>query len=128
MYYEQRKNKKYKSVIPMINVVFLLLIYFMVAGQLKKHEELVIEPPQTSYEKKSVDNGHVNLLVSSEGQLVLMGELIELDNLLIALDKLLDETNEVIIKADKTLPMVELLAIINRLKQSDYENIKLLII
>ena len=125
---KKRREKKYEAAIPMINVVFLLLIYFMVVGQLKEHEEFIVSPPESSYESNFADNDQVDLLVNSDGQLVLKGELIGLDDLLIVLENFMNQTDELIIKADKLLPMVELMAIINELKQSNYENIKLLMI
>lgn len=41
------ESRRQESVVPMINVVFLLLLYFMVAGSLRV-EEIVVNPPESS--------------------------------------------------------------------------------
>ena len=49
------------GLIPMINVVFLLLVFFMVAGSIKPGEPLDIEPPQSvqTGEQRAVHVVHV---------------------------------------------------------------------
>lgn len=41
-------RKERENVIPLINVVFLLLIFFMIAGQMAQPEALAVTPPDSS--------------------------------------------------------------------------------
>ncbi|WP_128571866.1 ExbD/TolR family protein [Ectothiorhodospira haloalkaliphila] len=50
--------------IPLINIVFLLLIFFMVAGALSSQDVFDVEAPDSSIEEE----------VNDEGWLVLLGE------------------------------------------------------
>lgn len=39
------------NLIPLINIVFLLLIFFMVAGQIAPQQDMTIDPPESASEK-----------------------------------------------------------------------------
>ena len=65
-------------ILPMINVVFLLLIFFMLAGALHRLDVLDVEPPRSESELPEVDEDSV-VLVSADGRLA-MGDA-ELDDL-----------------------------------------------
>jgi biopolymer transport protein ExbD len=40
-----KKNDSDDNLIPLINVVFLMLIFFMVAGQIQKSDAIKLQPP-----------------------------------------------------------------------------------
>ncbi len=75
-------------ILPMINVVFLLLIFFMLAGALHRIEALDIAPPVSESEIQEVDKDTV-VLVSADGRLAFGDtEIDELDLQLKILDLL----------------------------------------
>ncbi|WP_282605556.1 biopolymer transporter ExbD [Pelagibius sp. Alg239-R121] len=75
-------------ILPMINVVFLLLIFFMLAGALHRIEAFDVEPPVSESELPEVDQDSV-VLVSADGRLAFGDdELDELDLQLKVLDLL----------------------------------------
>ncbi len=48
-FYPQKKRRlNDDNLIPLINIVFLLLIFFMVAGQIEKQENIELTPPSTT--------------------------------------------------------------------------------
>lgn len=57
-----------ENVLPLINVVFLLLIFFMIAGALEKADMLDITPPETAT-KGQPDETEALLLVAADGTL-----------------------------------------------------------
>jgi biopolymer transport protein ExbD len=61
-----------ENMIPLINVVFLLLIFFMLAGALAAPEPFRVEPP-VSRSDAALANGDRTLLLSADGQLALDG-------------------------------------------------------
>ncbi len=64
------------GVLPLINVVFLLLIFFMVAGRLAAGDPFRIEPLHAAVEGAPPDGAPL-LLVAADGRLALDGEAVE---------------------------------------------------
>lgn len=68
------------SMVPMINVVFLMLIFFMVAGQIKKADPVTVIPPMSINEAQAKTEPSVLLIVQGE-QLYADDQLIQLKEL-----------------------------------------------
>ncbi|MFA7556057.1 MAG: biopolymer transporter ExbD [Spongiibacteraceae bacterium] len=68
------------NMIPLINIVFLLLIFFMVAGHISQLSEGALNLPKTMAER-SADEEALVLQMNTEQQLFLNGEQIELADL-----------------------------------------------
>lgn len=82
MHFEKRRqNNSDASVLPLINVVFLLLIFFMIAGSLSRTEPFRVDAPQSISEGAEAA-GPMRLLLGSDGQLALDGQLMDEDELL----------------------------------------------
>lgn len=71
----RRKNDD-ERILPLINVVFLLLIFFMIAGQLSATDPFHVSPPASISETK-LDNKELIILVGNNGKLALDGETME---------------------------------------------------
>lgn len=67
------------GVIPLINVVFLMLIFFMVAGQIQKSDPIKVTPPSSINEQRAQTEPNVLLVVGNEGEIYLNDELMTLD-------------------------------------------------
>ena len=64
------------NMIPLINIVFLLLIFFMVAGQIRAMPDASLKLPKAALEKpQSADT--LRLEVSADGQMRLNGEAVD---------------------------------------------------
>ncbi len=61
------KHPRRESVVPMINVVFLLLIFFLMTAQISPPEPFEVNPPESS--AKAPADGDRILYVSAEGEL-----------------------------------------------------------
>jgi len=61
------------NLIPLINVVFLMLIFFMVAGQIQRSDPQKIDPPDSVSDHLVQKNNSVELLVSESAALYLDG-------------------------------------------------------
>lgn len=104
-------------ILPMINVVFLLLIFFMLAGALHRIEALDVEPPVSASERSEVDQDAV-VLVGADGRLAFGDtELDELDLQLRVLDLLAAQPETEIrlkadsrVEADRVIEVMELLS------------------
>ncbi|MEP3114638.1 biopolymer transporter ExbD [Nisaea sp.] len=71
-----KKKSAVENVLPLINVVFLLLIFFMLAGALEKAELLEITPPETANSGQPDDTTAI-LLVSADGRISFEDKILE---------------------------------------------------
>jgi len=62
-----------ERVLPLVNVVFLLLIFFMLAGRLAATDPFPVEPPRSRGEGPAA-SGELHVLVGADGRLALDGE------------------------------------------------------
>lgn len=68
------------NLIPLINVVFLMLIFFMVAGQIRKSDSMNVQLPKASIENQAVDLP-VRLNVLSDARIYLNQEALSVSEL-----------------------------------------------
>lgn len=129
-----RQAQSDDSLIPLINVVFLMLIFFMVAGKISQSDPVSIDPPVSHQESKVPDIKH-RLLLTVQQQLYLDDELLgQLDSALAVLGQRLtilnsgmsDESLALTLKVDKSFPAQDLAPLLYQLKQSGLQNITLL--
>ncbi|MEA3639390.1 MAG: biopolymer transporter ExbD [Lamprobacter sp.] len=69
------RNSNDDALIPLINVVFLMLIFFMIAGQISPPEALLVDPPR-SRQGQRTESEPILLLADAQGHIALDGELI----------------------------------------------------
>ena len=94
---------------PLIDVVFLLLIFFMVSTTFQKESQLQIQLPEASETEESTPQKPIELVINAEGRYFLDGnELVNdsLETLLAALRKRARGTKDVpiILRADARTP------------------------
>lgn len=116
-----------ERILPLINVVFLLLIFFMLAGQLAATDVFTIEPPQSLSEGKG-DPGQLVVLVAADGRLAMAGEAIDAAQLLPRLKAALAEDAQVrvYIKADAEASSVEVVKVMEVLRQAGAQRVHLI--
>jgi biopolymer transport protein ExbD len=120
-----------QRILPLINVVFLLLVFFMVAGQLTKSDAVKIEPP-LSDSKKEVAEPPLQILIAADGRIVLGGTVIALEALSGKLSTLLNARGgtahggTVHVKADGAVDAVTVIAVLDRIKAAGATQVNLL--
>ncbi|MBN8530370.1 MAG: biopolymer transporter ExbD [Alphaproteobacteria bacterium] len=115
------------NLIPMINVVFLLLIFFLVSGTVEKMEIIPIDIPVAS-SGKMLDEGHVVVVLGSHDEVIVNDELYTWETLQETLNTALSENKErvVTIKADSKLPAKRMIDTMNMVKNAGGQNISLI--
>ena len=66
-----------ENVVPLINIVFLLLVFFMLTGTLRPAEPFDVTPPKAVIDTVLDDRG-LTVLIGPKGELALGSELIPL--------------------------------------------------
>lgn len=111
------------GVLPLINIVFLLLIFFMLAGHMLSPSALQVEPVETI--RPSSDQWpELTVSMDQQGTLALNGEAISLANLLIYCQRA--QPPMVYIKADQASLANEVLNLAKQLQANQTPQVLLL--
>ncbi|MAI30233.1 MAG: biopolymer transporter ExbD [Rubripirellula sp.] len=116
------------SLTPLIDVVFLLLIFFLVTSEFEEEERRldIVLPTATSAVPMTSKPREVVVDIDNEGELYLAGKVTDLSALQLFLEAAVSNnpTNQtVIIRADRTTafqPVVSVMDVCNRSGVSDY--------
>lgn len=116
------KRKKFKkkdlNLIPMINIIFLLLIFFMLTGVIQKKSLLNIERPISEYSRAEIKNDQKNLVI-----VVDKNKVIYIRNIKTSFPDFKNEIQklnnnfDIILEVDKTLSVKEFSEILSAIKK-----------
>ena len=70
----QRRDELAINLTPLIDVVFLLLIFFMVSTSFTRHTQLAINLPEAEGEPAPENPSRLELIISADGQFKLNGD------------------------------------------------------
>ena len=115
------------SLTPMIDVVFIMLIFYMVAGRPTLPDPFGIDPPLSASESLQ-DPQELIVLVDAEGRLALDGRVIAEDSLTSSVAERLSDSEsvQVRLKADAQVQAIEVIAVMELLREAGVEQLKLL--
>jgi len=119
-FFERRRPNAEDSLIPLINIVFLLLIFFMVAGQISATDTQEITPP-TSLSETPLDRDNWVIQINAQQEILLNDKPIVLAELVVG-DKPLEQ---VVIKADQNTTAKTLHPVLQTLREQGVKNILL---
>ena len=107
--------------VPLINIVFLLLVFFMLAGSIKNEGKIEYEPPESNT-SQSLNKIEPYILISSNNKYFYFDEEVSIDTLKIELAKIAkNNVNKIFIKSDKNALSKNLIKIISLARQSGIE-------
>jgi biopolymer transport protein ExbD len=122
-----RPRNDEERILPLINVVFLLLIFFMLAGRLAVSDPFEIAPPRSASEAPA-ETQDLLVLVGDDGRLALDGEVMEQAKLKAAVAERLSDNEDarVRLKADGRAAATDVVAVMELLREAGVERLKLL--
>ncbi len=125
-----RSRDSDQSVLPLINVVFLLLIFFMLAGQLAASDPFVIEPPKSQSAGQNAPEDMV-IQISADGRFALDGvEMSKEETLETARRRLTAVSGApppgLRLKADGKAKARDIVILMQELRQAGFRKLKLL--
>lgn len=111
------------NMIPVINVIFLLLIYFLAQGSFKSVETIAVTPP-VSQNGKSLVADPVQVTISKD-EIAIGSTKIEEHDLFEKISEMAKENPEkqILLKADAKLDSVKFLSILKTIKQAGVTNV-----
>ena len=116
---KQKKRARSPNLVPLINIVFLLLIFFMLTGTLKRSDIFDISPPESST-GADAEAPELVLLISKSNKLALNNQNIEFSELNTKLLNIIQEypIQEILIKADGKASSGTLSKVINIMREA----------
>ena len=121
-----KKKREYDddSLLPLVNIIFLLLIFFMIAGVIEKRIiQDDIELPSADLTK--FDNKEITkIFINRNNEYFINDQMIEVDRISQYIKE--NKKNEVTIIADKSLYINDINLLLINLHENDVKNIKLL--
>ena len=119
------KPRNRDSTVALINIVFLMLVFFLIAGTIAPPLDKNISPILGDENKKSELSNAIS--VREDGQVYYEDKLVEVSDLYQIMEQAGDGDAIVIrILADKNLPAIRLVEIINQLQQSKFASIRVI--
>jgi len=111
---------------PIIDVVFILLIFFIVSSVFKKEElALVLDLPNSSAKEMEVDKTQVFIELSSS-KLAIKGIEVSFESLEDNLKAIEDKRKSVIVRIDKTVEYQRVIKVLDLLQKYDLTNLALI--
>ncbi|SNB58462.1 outer membrane transport energization protein ExbD [Marinobacter sp. es.042] len=110
------------ALLPLINLVFLLLMFFIVAGQLTDNPLPELPVTQQAEDRQSP---HADMIVSAEGEWRVDGELLDRESLVARLPTP-DEEQPLKIAASEGISMADVESLFRLLEEAGYQDILLL--
>jgi biopolymer transport protein ExbD len=122
-----RPKNEDDHILPLINVVFLLLIFFMLAGSLSASDPFKIDPAHSA-SQASPGEMDVQILMGSDGQIALDGVVVSQSDLIATLTPRLAENPEILVRlrADGGINATEVISVMEKLHKIGVSRLKLL--
>lgn len=114
-----------ENTLPLINIVFLLLTFFMVAGALERSDFFEVDPPMSESEVAAPEGGPL-LLVSAAGDFALNDRAVAEKDLADAVKDELGGGKLVRVKADAASDAAHVVRLLETLRQAGVEKVSLI--
>lgn len=114
-------------ILPLTNVIFLLLIFFMLVGHLSSTDKLAIQPPHSSSDTPAHNTGLL-VQVNAQGALALGGNPVQPARLKTAVHNYMQThpDGKVRLKADGLVDAARVVAVMRVLRAAGVEHLRLL--
>lgn len=125
---QRHRPNEDERILPLTNVIFLLLIFFMLVGRLSSPDALTIQPPHSLSETPAQTAGLL-VQINSNGHIALDGDPVAAEQLQSAVQAYLSahpNGNTVRLKADGLVNASRVVAVMRVLKQAGVERLRLL--
>jgi biopolymer transport protein ExbD len=122
----RRREPLTPDMTPLIDVVFLLLIFFLVSTAFKKDEHVLpLNLPSSEASVEKVQKEEVNIEISSD-KIALKGKEITFENLETELAKISDKKSPINVRIDKDVRYEKIMKLFDILKKHDLNNLALI--
>ena len=128
MHFESSRSKNDEErVLPLINVVFLLLIFIMLGGRLADSDPFRIDPPR-SRSDAAAPQREMTVLIGAKGRLALDGQMVERAKFRSEIARRVsrDGISRVLVRADGQAEAIRVISVMEVLREFGITSLKLL--
>ncbi len=128
--YAARNTSSDDNMVPLINVVFLMLVFFMVAGQIQKADPIAVIPPQSMNDNRAETDPNIEIVLGADNSLYVDDVLFVMDDVQAYLEKQFAATVDkdtfwVQIKADGAISLEKLRPVFNQVRLAGLTKVSL---
>lgn len=110
---------------PLIDVVFILLIFFIVSSVFKKEElALVLNLPSSAAQELEVEPKEISLEINKD-KLAIYGKEISLEDLDAKLTEIKNKNKNIIVRIDKDVIYERIVKVLDKLQKNELNNLSL---
>lgn len=110
---------------PLIDVVFILLIFFIVSSVFKKEElALILDLPSSEAQELNIEPKEISIEIN-KNKMAIFGKEIELEELDKKLSEIKDKKNNIIVRIDKDVTYSRIVKVLDNLQKYDLNNLSL---
>lgn len=115
------------EITPLIDIVFILVIFFVATSKISESQFLNIDLPESNYLESNEDNLNNQIIVKSNGEIIIGSKTYQSDeiNLEMALLDNLTVENVVILSIEKKVYHEQTIAIMDLLQKNNFIDIKI---
>jgi biopolymer transport protein ExbD len=120
------KNTFDNALIPLINIIFLLMVFFLVVGRIEATPDSTLQIPQ-SVIGQAITGKPIMMELQRNGVILLDGKIVQREGLYASLQLvfLADRDNPLTIKADRSLPADYMLSALQLIRRAGGRNVTL---
>ncbi|WP_421846505.1 ExbD/TolR family protein [Marinomonas sp.] len=128
--YAARNASSDDNMVPLINVVFLMLVFFMVAGQIQKADPIPVMPPQSINDNRAATDPNIEIVLGSDSSLYVDDKLFVVDDVQAYLEQQFASAADkdgfwIQIKADGAISLEKLRPIFNQVRLAGLTKVSL---
>lgn len=115
------------EITPLIDIVFILVIFFVATSKISESQFLNIDLPESNYLESNADNLNNQIIVRSNGEIIIGSKTYQFGeiNLEMALLDNLTVENVVILSIEKKVYHEQTIAIMDLLQKNNFTDIKI---
>ena len=127
---DEPSKPREQDLTPLINIIFLILIFFMLAAAIAPADDAAIEPVLSSSDAAVPDNSAVDITIDSNAVIYIDGQELSADQIKQKLLELGHSTNKALlsIKADATLDANVLISLLAGATDAGIDSVSLMTI
>lgn len=127
---DEPSKPREQDLTPLINIIFLILIFFMLAAAIAPADDAAIEPVLSSSDAAVPDNSAVDITIDSNAVIYIDGQELSADQIKQKLLELGQSTNKALlsIKADATLDANVLISLLAGATDAGIDSVSLMTI
>lgn len=122
----KRREKLSTDLTPLVDVIFILLIFFIVTSVFKKDElALMLDLPSSNAKESQVEQKEITIELS-ETKIAYKGKEIDLNDLNLALRLIKNRNDAIILRIDKNVKYERVVKILDLLQAQNLNNLALI--